>query len=74
MPTPASTAQAVATPLLTSDSGTYTSTTAISPELSATGWSRVEPPGTSVVEARPSFRTVAMSAAAARCRPMSTAF
>ncbi len=72
-PTPASTAQAVASPSVTSESGTYTSTTAISPELSATGWSRVDPPGTSEVEARPSRRTVAMSSAAARCRPRSTA-
>ena len=36
-PTAASTAHAVATPLLTADSGTNTSTTAISPELSAVG-------------------------------------
>lgn len=61
MPTPASTSQAVSTPLETSPSGTNTSTMAICPVLIAVGASSAEPPVTSVMEARPSCCVVVRS-------------
>lgn len=72
-PTPARTTQAVATPLLTSLSGTKISTTAMSPEPSAVGWSSAEPPPASrAVIARPIRRVSSTACDPARVVPIST--
>lgn len=72
-PTPARTIQAVATPLLTSLSGTWISITAMSPEPSAVGWRSAEPPpDTLAVVARPILRVWVTACSPAQPSPMST--